>query len=119
MVDCRACSLTYAGYREPGQTEESMWLGLGRTVWLVPIMLLVLAEVNAEGSGRRLAEAEAGGDAISPQHSLLLKMKSRLDDPLDSLASWVPEVGPCADGGDSFVDGWEFVKCDGSRATQL
>ena len=100
-----------------------MWLGLGRASWLVLVLLLVLAEVNAEvnaeRSGRRLAEVEAGGDALSPQHSLLLKMKSRLDDPLDSLASWVPEVEPCVDGGDSFADGWEFVKCDGSRATQL
>ena len=81
-------------------------------------MLLANADVAAQlGSRRQLAETEAA--ATSPQHSLLLKVKSRLDDPMDTLASWVPEVGPCEDFGDSFSDGWQFVKCNESTVTQL
>ena len=73
--------------------------------------------IRAGGIWRRLGEAEP--PALSPQQSLLLKVKTRLHDPLDSLASWTPWFGPCDEGGDSFEDGWEFVKCDGGTATQL
>jgi hypothetical protein len=102
-----------------------MWRRLGANVgWIVVIWSALLGVATAEGAseqaGSRRQLPETGvAAAMSPQHSLLLKVKSKLHDPLDSLASWVPEVGPCDDGGDSFLDGWEFVKCDGITAIQL
>ena len=68
-------------------------------------------------SARRLAEVAAV--AMTPQHSLLMKLKEELSDPGDTLASWVPEVGPCEWGEDSFAEGWAFVKCGGGVAREL
>ena len=102
-----------------------MWPRFGRNAgWIVVVWSVLLGVAAAEdgtsaqgASGRRLGETEP--PALSPQQSLLLKVKTRLHDPLDSLASWTPWFGPCDEGGDSFEDGWEFVKCDGGTATQL
>ena len=98
-----------------------MWRRFGRSAgWIVVLLgFFVAAEKDASaqgGSGRRLGDTDF---ALSPQQSLLLKVQSRLHDPLNSLASWNPWFGPCEEGGDSFEDGWEFVKCDGGTATQL
>eukprot|EP01043_Picozoa_sp_COSAG02_P067421 COSAG02_NODE_10829_length_1849_cov_14.262286_2_plen_105_part_00 len=90
-------------------------------LWSVLLGLATAEEASMQaGSSSRRQLPETGNTAtMSGQHSLLLKVKSRLHDPLDSLASWVPEVGPCDDGADSVLDGWKFVKCDGSTVTQL
>ena len=66
---------------------------------------------------RKLAETAAV--AMTPQHSLLLELKAELSDQGDTLASWVPEVGPCEWGEDSFAEGWAFVKCGGGVAREL
>ena len=97
--------------------------GVGCILVLCSVLLGVAtaegASAQAGSSSRRQMPETDNAAAVSAQHSLLLKVKSRLHDPLDSLASWDPEVGPCDDGGDSFLDGWKFVQCDGSTVTQL
>ena len=100
-----------------GETGDGRGLHFG-------VVLSTTGRGDSGGSvraGRLQFQAPDARDAaaVSAQHSLLLKVKSRLHDPLDSLASWDPEVGPCDDGGDSFLDGWKFVQCDGSTVTQL
>lgn len=98
--------------------------GTRRAGWVVTLWSLV-SVANADGtpSAQKLSSrqlAEAGGDGVMlAQHSLLLQVKNQLDDPLESLATWVPELGPCDEGANSFLDGWKFVKCDGNRATEL
>ena len=100
---------------------------LGAASWFVLLLAASLAQAEGDGTPdaslregvatRQLAEGEAA--AMSPQHSLLLKVKGQLDDPLESLESWVPEVAPCAEGADSFFEGWKYVKCEDDKASEL